>query len=278
MIERLFVDHIPAQHAGLQQVLRDVPADLVIGHDFFLGLLPTLLWPRWERPPVALFGTSILHGLRADGAPNFLGLPPAASAEQREEYLAIAREHELIVNQPITGRVNECLEAVGLPPLSTPVLESVVGLADRYMQLTVRDFEYPWAVPPSVRFVGTPPIVPNQVPLPTWAGDLDGRRKVVLVTQGTVANHDFGLLVAPVLAALANEPDLLVVVTAGGRRSRLFQVRSRPTRASPAISPSSGYFPRPTSSSPTAAMAASIRPSASAFLWSRGDEPKTRPT
>jgi UDP:flavonoid glycosyltransferase YjiC (YdhE family) len=46
---------------------------------------------------------------------------------------------------------------------------------------------------------------------------LDGSRKIVLVTQGTVANHDFGLLVAPTLAALADEPDLLVVVTAGGR-------------------------------------------------------------
>jgi UDP:flavonoid glycosyltransferase YjiC (YdhE family) len=51
----------------------------------------------------------------------------------------------------------------------------------------------------------------------SWAHELDGSRKVVLVTQGTVANHDFGLLIAPMLAALANEPDLLVVVTAGGR-------------------------------------------------------------
>jgi UDP:flavonoid glycosyltransferase YjiC (YdhE family) len=32
-----------------------------------------------------------------------------------------------------------------------------------------------------------------------------------------VANHDFSLLIAPTLAALANEPDLLVVATAGGR-------------------------------------------------------------
>ena len=40
----------------------------------------------------------------------------------------------------------------------------------------------------------------------------------MLVTQGTVANHNFGLLIAPTLAALAkNEPDVLVVVTAGGR-------------------------------------------------------------
>ena len=68
-----------------------------------------------------------------------------------------------------------------------------------------------------MHFVGTPPIIPNQVPPPPWAHELDGSRKVVLVTQGTVANHNFGLLIAPTLAALANEPDVLVVATAGGR-------------------------------------------------------------
>ena len=86
------------------------------------------------------------------------------------------------------------------------------------MQLTVPSFEFPRdVIPPSVHFVGTPPLIPNQAPLPPWSHELDGSRKVVLVTQGTVANHDFGLLIAPTLAALANEPDVLVVVTAGGR-------------------------------------------------------------
>ena len=85
------------------------------------------------------------------------------------------------------------------------------------MQLSVPSFEFPRVLPHSVRFIGALPIVPNQAPLPTWAPELDGGRKVVLVSQGTVANHDFGLLVAPTLAALADEPDLLVVVTAGGR-------------------------------------------------------------
>jgi UDP:flavonoid glycosyltransferase YjiC (YdhE family) len=32
-----------------------------------------------------------------------------------------------------------------------------------------------------------------------------------------VANHNFGLLIAPTLQALASEPDVLVVATAGGR-------------------------------------------------------------
>jgi MGT family glycosyltransferase len=216
-IERLFVDHIPAQYQGLQRVLREVPSDIVIGDDFLLGLLPMLLGPRSKRPPIALFGTSILHSHRDDRAPNFLGLPPAATRAQRDQYVAVAQEYDSIVNQPVAHRVNRCLESLGIGPLSTPVLETFVELADVYMQLTVPGFEFPWPVPPTVRFVGTLPIIPNQAPLPSWADDLDGRHKVVLVTQGTVANHDFGILVAPTLAALANEPDVLVVVTAGGR-------------------------------------------------------------
>src|SRR6202163_1509133 len=85
------------------------------------------------------------------------------------------------------------------------------------MQLTVPSFEFPRDIPPSVHFVGALPIIPNQAPLPSWAHELDGSRKVVLVTQGTVANHNCGLLIGPTLASLANEPDLLVVATAGGR-------------------------------------------------------------
>src|ERR1700732_2135047 len=85
------------------------------------------------------------------------------------------------------------------------------------MQLRAVSFEFPRDLPPSVHFVGTPPMIPNQASLPSWAHELDGSRKVVLVTQGTLANHNFGLLIGPTLAALANESDLLVVATAGGR-------------------------------------------------------------
>src|SRR3979411_2693270 len=106
---------------------------------------------------------------------------------------------------------------MGVGPLSMPLFDSVVALEDAYMQMTVPSFEFPRDIPPSVHFIGSLPIIPNQAPLPACAPEFDGSRKVVLVTQGTLANHNFGLLIAPTLAALANEPDLLVVVTAGGR-------------------------------------------------------------
>lgn len=216
-IECLFVDHVPAQHEGLQQMLREFPADIVIGDDFFCGLLPMLMGPRSKRPPVALFGTSILQWRREDGAPAFLGLPPATTRAQREDHAATTREHDRVVNQPVARRVNRCLDEMGIAPLSTPLFQTMVERADAYMQLTVPGFEFPRTLPPSVRFIGTPPMIPNQAPLPPWADELDGQRKVVLVTQGTVANHDFSQLIGPTLAALAVQPDLLVVVTAGGR-------------------------------------------------------------
>jgi MGT family glycosyltransferase len=216
-MERIFVDTVPAQHKGLQQVLQDFPADVIIGDDMIFGVLPMLLGPVSKRPPIMLCGTSILHWQREDGAPHFVGLPPAITKEQRDHYAAIHREHDRVIYRPVADRLNRILKTMRVGPLSMNLLDSVVDLADAYLQLTVPSFEFPRDIPPSVHFVGTPPMIPNQASLPSWAHELDGSRKVVLVTQGTLANHNFGLLIGPTLAALADEPDLLVVATAGGR-------------------------------------------------------------
>jgi MGT family glycosyltransferase len=227
-IERIFVDPVPAQHQGLLQALEDCQADVIVGDDMFFGVLPMLLGPRSKRPPIVLCGTSFLHLAREDGAPNFLGLPPATTEEQRHQYADIAREFDEAVDQPALLRLNKDLKTLGVGPLSVPLFHSVVELADAYMQLSVPRFEFPRQIPPSVHFVGTPPIIPGQAQLPPWAHELDGSPKVVLVTQGTVANHNFELLIAPTLTALANEPDVLVVATAGGR----------PVEAIPCVVPS----------------------------------------
>jgi len=215
--ERLFVDTVAAQHEGMLQTLRQFPADIIIGDDMVFGVLPMLLGPRSQRPPIVLCGTSFLHWTREDGAPNFLGLPPATTDEQRDRYAVLAREYDAAVDQPVLRRLNQVLKGFDVGPIAMPLFHSVVALADSYLQLSVPSFEFPRETPPSVHFVGTPPIIAKQVPLPPWAEELDGTRKIVLVTQGTVANHNFNLLVAPTLAALADEPDILVIATAGGR-------------------------------------------------------------
>lgn len=216
-LERIFVDSIRHQHEGIGEVLRDFPADVIIVDDMFFGILPMLLGPRSNRPAIVVCGTSVLHWRREDGAPVFSGLPPAVTKAQFDEYAIIARDYDRVVNQPLVLRLNQVLGELGLGPVHVPLLESVVDLADVDMQLSVPGFEYPRAMPATVNFVGALPIIPNQAPLPSWARELDGSRKVVLVTQGTVANHDFNLLIAPTLKALADERDVLVVATAGGR-------------------------------------------------------------
>jgi MGT family glycosyltransferase len=216
-MERIFVDTVPAQHEGLRHILQTFPADVIIADDMLFGVVPMLLGPRAKRPPIVLCGTSFLHWCRDDGAPHFVGLPPATTQAQREEYAAMYQEHDRLIYQPVADRLNRTLAEMRIGPLSMTLFDSVVYLADVYLQLTVPSFEFPREIPSSVHFVGTPPLIPNQAPLPPWANELDGSRKVVLVTQGTVANHNFGLVVAPTLQALANESDLLVVATAGGR-------------------------------------------------------------
>jgi UDP:flavonoid glycosyltransferase YjiC (YdhE family) len=216
-MEKAFVDRVADQHKGLLEVLRDFPADAIIADDMFFGMLPMLLGERADRPTVLVCGTSFLHWRREDKAPLFIGLPPAVTPAQFKEYEGIAREYDERVDQPALSRLNGVLRRLGVAPLDFPMFEATVALADTYLQLSVPGFEFPRPVPSSVKFIGALPIIPGQAPLPPWAADLDGKRKVVLVTQGTVANHDFGLLVGPTLAALAHEPDILVVATAGGR-------------------------------------------------------------
>src|SRR4029077_2953547 len=115
---------IPAQYKGLQRVLRDFPADVIIGDDMIFGVLPMLLGPRSKRPPIVLCGTSFLHWRREDGAPHFVGLPPATTRTQLKEYAAIARAPDRVFNQPVAHRLDRRLKDFGVGPLSMTLFDS----------------------------------------------------------------------------------------------------------------------------------------------------------
>ena len=100
--------------------------------------------------------------------------------------------------------------------LPYPVLDWS-GHADAVVQFTVPAFEYPRSdAPATLHFAGPLSATGSQAPRPSWWADLDSGRPVVHVTQGTIANKDFGQLVGPTLEALADD-DVLVVVSTGGR-------------------------------------------------------------
>ncbi len=219
ILEQGFAKFMLAQYESIKTVMREFPPDIIIGDHLMLGVLPMLLGPRAQRPSVGLLGTTYLLSRRDDGAPNDAGVPPARNDEQQRGYATLFQTYEQAVFGPVGRCVNEYLAQIGSRPLrKTSLYDAMVELPDIYLQRTVPRFELPRRkLPRSVHFVGPLPITPNQAPLPSWAYRVDGSRKVVLVTQGTLTNNDFSELMLPTLEALANEPDVLAIVTMGGR-------------------------------------------------------------
>jgi MGT family glycosyltransferase len=218
ILERGFVDFMLPQYQSVEAVMREFAFDIIVGDHLMLGVLPMLLGPRSKRPPVALLGTTYLLSRRDDGAPNDAGIPPASSKKQIKEYAGLYQAFEDDVFTPVGEYLNGRLAEIGVEPLRKNLYDAMVELPDAYLQLTVPRFELPRRqLVPSVHFVGPLPITPKQAPIPPWAAELDGSRKPVLVTQGTLTNDDFSELVLPTLEALQNEPDIIVLVTTGGR-------------------------------------------------------------
>ena len=217
--ERVFIDTMKPQAETLRHAVQRHAPDIIITDSFFFGTIPLLLDPRRGRPPILACNITFLSLDRPDQAPVGLGLPPARDSDDRSRYALLAAEVDAEVNQPLLEYCNRTLAAIDdLPPLLVSLWSSRVLLPDLFLQPTVPEFEYHFdPLPPMVRFIGAlPPPLPSS-DRPDWWNELDGTRRTVLVTQGTAANHDFGQLVEPTIAALAERDDLLVLVTTGGR-------------------------------------------------------------
>ncbi|MGC1303165.1 MAG: nucleotide disphospho-sugar-binding domain-containing protein [Caulobacteraceae bacterium] len=219
-LERIFIDPMPAQAETLRQAIELHAPDVIVAGAFFFGITPLLLDQRRPRPPIVACNVTFLSLDRPDGAPIGLGLPPARDSDERDRYAAIAAGVNAAVIHPVEEHFNRTLAAMDLsPPTPVSFWSSRVHLPDAFLQPGAPEFEYDFGpLPPTVRFIGAfaPPSSLAPTP-PSWWGELDGGRRVVLVTQGTVANANFGELVEPAIAALADRDDLLVIVTTGGR-------------------------------------------------------------
>ncbi len=218
-MERIFVDTIPDQYAGLCAVLEDFPADLILGDDVFAGALPLLLGARADRPAIAALGVTFLLLHRDDGAPPSVGLPPATEAKQIAEYQHLMDATDAALFNPLRERIDRILLSLGARPLPMSFFDALVSLPDCYLHPSPPEFEYPRCdLPGSVRFIGSLPPPPGYELPREIAAVLRVGKRIVLVTQGTVANFDLGQLVAPTLTALADRNDVIVLVATGGRR------------------------------------------------------------
>lgn len=214
---RRFIDPIPDQTEALRRLVDEERPDVIVAGSMFLGVLPLLLDSR-PRPPIVVLNVSFLFLDRPDGAPVGLGLPPAGNAAERARYAVLKAGMDAAFVDPVRAYADDQLARLGVPALPAALTHSIAVLPDLFLQQTVPAFEYDFGtLPPNLRFTGLLPVPGTEVPLPDWWVARDLGKPVVLVTQGTLANADFGELIEPTLAALADRDDLLVVATTGGR-------------------------------------------------------------
>ncbi len=215
---KFFLDPIPAQLDTLRTLIANEQPDVVVVDQTFFGSTPLFMASATARPPLITVGISFLPLERPDGAPPFSGRPPAFDDETRQKNREARATYDRTFNEPVRAYADRILTTVGSPPFRAGLMHERVMQCDAYLLPTAPAFEYDFfEIPPHVHFVGALPPPPASSALPEWWSDLDSGRRVVLVTQGTVANDDLQRLVAPTLSALQDVDGILVVATTGGR-------------------------------------------------------------
>ena len=218
-VERTFVAPIPQQHSAVQAILRTEAPDAVLVDCVFAGVLPLLLDRSVSRPPVLGAGIMPLAQSSRDVAPYNTALPPSSTTLGRLRN----RSLNLLASKVLFARTQRMAERLvreaGGPSMGGAFVLDLSALFDRFLQLGPAEFEYPRSdLAPNTTFVG--PVLPGHAgtpaELPGWWGELDDGRPVVHVTQGTLDNQDFSLVVRPTIDALA-DADVHVLVSTGRR-------------------------------------------------------------
>jgi MGT family glycosyltransferase len=213
-VEHIFAKPAKLQYEAVMAAHTAQPADVVLAEQNFFGAAFLLAHDRPSRPAVVVSSVIPLVMPSADTAPFGMGLPPARLFNRRRNAILA------VLNRRVWAGADDTLDQLHRAVHGHALRGQMVNWlswADAVVQFTVPSFEYPRSdAPASLHFIGPLSPTGSQAALPEWWGDLDGARPVVHVTQGTVANRDYGQVIAPTLEALAGE-DVLVTVTTGGR-------------------------------------------------------------
>ena len=212
-----FLAPAPAAWEALHMLLREEGADAVVTELAFVGAAGVAGLAPPERPFTVVCGVVPLGISSPDVAPFGLGIPPIRGPFNRPRNRLLTALAIRVLLAPLHREADRTLQAVGAASLHGGFFLDFIRAADLLAQFTVPEFEYPRSdAPANLRFYG--PVargVASARPLPAWWDGLDDAKPIVHVSQGTVANGDFGELVGPAFAALGNE-DVQIVVTTGG--------------------------------------------------------------
>ncbi|KAH8808609.1 PdmS protein [Xylogone sp. PMI_703] len=214
VLRRLFIDRIAGQVADYQSILKTFKADVILADlcSYGAATLRDLGGPVYAtlgiNPLVTLDPECPMYGTGAQPPKTILG----RSLNRLGQALAI-----WFFFSKLTVLLNKERERLNLPPLPgrNGFYEQTRSRSLHILQTTPA-FEFPRNFTPNIRFVGPLfPIHSKAFAAPSWWPSITtekGSKKVVHVTQGTYTT-DTGNLIRPTIDALANESDILLVVT-----------------------------------------------------------------
>jgi MGT family glycosyltransferase len=210
-IKHMFLDACEPEIEGLNTILEDFPADILVGdtatlHSYFLSELTGI-----PSAMISLF--PLVHSYDWDVAPYGLGMLPGATllAKMRNRILNFIVN--IILLRDVDLHMNAVRGRLGLPPLKKPFFQAIPIIPELIMHISTPAFEYNSRYQlDTLQYIG--PVL-NQPTIeyhpPCWWSDLYGGHPVILITQGTVS-MDFGDLIVPSIKGLKDQPMLVVAV------------------------------------------------------------------
>lgn len=247
-IKNLFLAAIPARTDNLEEVLAgvrertDPSRQIIIMTELCsVGIMPF----KWGRPAPRGFGSAENEGVGAfprtiglsaahlsvrsvDTGPYMLNLPPDSTDSGRLRNAMLSQLLDEGLMWPSLEYNAEMMHkagAVTFPETGADLMSTWFTTPDVTLQMCLAEQEYPLSdLSPKIKFVGCLPRRQSRPddPLPDWWPDILNnsnagaeKKKVVFVSQGTVA-LDYTDLIIPTLKAFADRADEVLVVVALG--------------------------------------------------------------
>ena len=230
VITEAFLDPIPQYVADLTEVAEKFDPDILIADHCFMA--SPVVAGKLGLPNV-IFSVGPLILSSVDTAPFGTGLSPSSAPIGRLRNKAMMWMARKVLFRGPQRLAENIWRGLGLEPPPGFIMDWGAQLADRYLQASIPEFEYPRSdLLETVEFIGPMlPPPPSDWSVPAWWSDIaearQAGRPVVLVTQGT-SNNDLTQLVLPAIEALGGQDMLVIATTAGPDPEEVMPAARRP--------------------------------------------------
>jgi UDP:flavonoid glycosyltransferase YjiC (YdhE family) len=244
-MENIFLAAIPGRSASLKALLemlheRDPDREVIIVHESAAMAVPPFLFgaplPKGYKKFPKVLGLNVIPMIvtSIDTGPFGPGLPPDSTESGRARNKLLCELMQMGLFAGPQEQYKKQLTDLGATSVPEGFfMDSWLNSYDCLLQMCSPSMEYPRSdLHPSIRYAGALPkrgVDPN-FPYPSWWSDIKAnaalpadspdKKKVVMVSQGTVAT-DYTELIIPTIKAFASRSDVLLLVVLGVKDAKL---------------------------------------------------------